>query len=73
VYRHFIEQMVNARFARLRLPSMDQGQANALLDRLRTETTLRAIAAANLRFLAVIGTAAAALLAAFTRRRGSAR
>ena len=71
VYRHFIDQMVNARFARLRLPSMDQGQANALLDRLRTEITLRAIATANLRFLAVMGIAAAALLAAFTRRRGS--
>jgi hypothetical protein len=71
LYPHFIEQMVDARFRQQRLPGMDQAQANELLDRLRAETTLRAIAVGNFLFLTVRGTAFAALLAAFTRRRGS--
>jgi hypothetical protein len=71
VYPHFIEQMVDARFRQQRLPGMDQVQANELLDRLRSEITLRSIAVGNFLFLIVRGTAFAALLAAFTRRRGS--
>jgi Protein of unknown function (DUF4199) len=68
VYPHFIEQMIDARFAQQHLSGMSQQQANELLTRLRAETTLSAVAAANFRFLAVMGTAIAALLAAFTRR-----
>ena len=71
VYPHFIEQMVTARFAHLHSPSMNQEQANALLGRLRTETTLGLIATNNLRFLSVMGTVIAAVLAIFTRRRNS--
>src|SRR5579872_1839408 len=71
-YPHFIEQMVAARFAQLHSPAMTQAQANELLDRLRSQITLRAIAINNFRFLAVIGSALAALLAAFTRQRRSA-
>jgi len=70
-YPHFIEQMVAARFAQLHSPAMTQAQASELLNRLKSQITLRAIAINNFRFLAVIGSALAALLAAFTRQRSS--
>jgi hypothetical protein len=73
VYPHFIQEMVDARFAQLRSPGMNQEQANQLLSRLRSEITLRTIAVGNLRFLTVMGTLLAAVLAIFTRRPGSRR
>ncbi|RPJ82182.1 MAG: DUF4199 domain-containing protein [Acidobacteria bacterium] len=74
VHPHFLEDMVQARFAARQAMALDPSGASQALHSLRAETTLGLIVANNFRFLCVTGTVLSALIAvplAFIGKRSS--
>jgi len=62
VYAHFLEDMIQAEFARASV-GMDPAQAAQLLDRFRAQLTLRNLAVGNLAAVSRIGTMLSVLIA----------
>ncbi len=71
VYPHFLEDMVQAEFARRQALGTDASQAAQTLESLRRETTVWIIAADNLRGLVKFGTVFSALTAIAFRKKWS--
>ena len=70
VYPHFLEDMVQAEFARQQALGMDASQATQTIEALRKETTVWIIAAGNLKGIVKFGTIFSALTAiAFRKKR----
>ncbi len=73
VYPHFLEDMVQAEFARQQVLGMDPSRATQVLESLRRETTLGVIVAGNLSGFVRIGTILSALTAIAFRAKSKAR
>ena len=73
VYPHFLEDMVQAEFARQQALGMDASQAVQVLESLRRETTLRTLVVGNLLGFLRFGIILSALTAIVFRRKKQAR
>ncbi len=73
VYPHFLDDMVQAEFARRQALGMDPSRAAQVLESLRRETTLWMIVTGNLKGLVRIGTLLSALTAIAFRAKPKAR
>ena len=67
VYPHFLEDMVQAQFARASV-GMDAARAAQLLDSLRAEITLRTLVTGNLRGASTVGTLLSILISVAFRK-----
>ena len=68
VYPHFLEDMVQAEFARRQSAGLDPSRARQVLDTLRARTTIGTVVANNLRAFSLFGAVLSALTAIAHRK-----